>query len=120
MRNRIELVSNWFPPPRWKQHAAQSGYVYQYIFEGSQTPNEYEFLATSGPAMERRLRITLDAAILDDWSSRQRPLSEVESYGIAKMALLIMLDQSDTPLSLPREFRPDYATIDSICRELDL
>jgi hypothetical protein len=116
----MKLVSTWFPAPRWKQHAAQSGYIYAYIFEGLAGTHEYKFLATSGPSVERRVMIALDPAALAKWSAAQRPLTDVECFGIAKMALLRTFDEAETPFMLPEALVPSYDVVAEICTELDL
>jgi hypothetical protein len=107
------MLRNWFAKPRWKTYSAQSGYVYQYIFEGVRDDREYVFRAVSGPQIEMTLQVELDTGA---WVEENRPLSEIERFGIAKMALLRALDDSVKPGLI----RPDPAEVASICRELDL
>jgi hypothetical protein len=116
----MKEVSAWFPAPRWKQYAATSGYIYEYIFEGPSGTQEYNFIATSGPVHQRRVRVALEASALAHWSERQRPLTEIECYGIAKMTLLRALDEAATPQAIPEVISPPYKLICEICAELDL
>ncbi len=120
----MEMVQNWFPKPRWKQYAAATGYVYEYLFEGlTQSPastDEYSFLVTSGPSVELRVLVAIDPAIVARWSSSHRDLTGTEQYGIAKMALQQALDESEAPHSIPSPVRPAFETIARICVDLDL
>ena len=111
------MLRNWFPKPRWKTYAAQSGYVYQYIFEGLRGDDAYIFRAVSGPSIELTLEVILDAKALEPWVLQNRSLTEMECYGIAKMALMRGLDADASP-SAP--IRPTSSDVEAICRELDL
>ena len=108
-------MSNLFTKPRWKTYAAQSGFVYQYVFQGARE-DEYQFHAVSGTQSERTHKVVLETGLLDAWAAANRPLLEIERFGIAKRALLAALD-ADPP---PEVIRPDAAQIEAICRELDL
>jgi len=114
-----KLVQAWFPQPRWKRYAAQSGWIYEYIFEGLPAEGEYHFRATSGPANNIAITVLLDAACLAQWGAANRPLTPVESYGIAKLALLRALDESASPATVSH-VRPTFQVIAEICAELDL
>lgn len=109
----------WFPQPRWKQYAAQSGWIYEYIFEGMPVEGEYRFRATSGPSNAIQVTVSLEAAHIAQWGAANRPLTGVECYGIAKMALLRALDEADSPGAV-EAVRPTFAVIAEICGELDL
>ena len=112
------MASALFPKPRWKTYAAQSGYVYQYIFEGLEN-NQYRFRAVSGQQIEMLLAVELDAAFLADWVERNRALSEIEMFGIAKLALLRALDELTEPGNSLIQIEPEPEDIALICRELD-
>jgi hypothetical protein len=111
------VLRNWFPKPRWKTYAAQSGYVYQYVFHGLRGDDTYIFRAVSGPAIELTLEVVIDAKTLEPWVLQNRPLTEVECYGVAKMALQRALDEDAAPNST---IRPTSSEVEAICRELDL
>ena len=114
------MLRNWFAKPRWKTYAAQSGYVYQYVFEGLRGDEEFVFRAISSPEIEMNLEIILEAHALDAWVLENRALTEMERYGIAKMALMRALDDDTTPGSPRTVIRPTGAEVVAICRELDL
>ena len=110
------MLRNWFPNPRWKTYAAQSGYVYQYIFQGLKDEREYLFQAVSGEQIAMSCSVEFNA---ESWIQANRELSEIERYGIAKMALLRSLDDPAPP-GASRAVRPSEAEVADICRELDL
>ncbi len=110
------VVRNWFAKPRWKTYAAQSGYVYQYIFQGVKDEKEYLFRAVSGEQLEVNCSVEFNA---EPWIKANRELSEIERYGIAKMALMRALDEPPL-VSAQRRIRPTESEVASICRELDL
>jgi hypothetical protein len=107
-----------FPKPRTKTYAAQSGYVYQYIFEGLEN-SKYRFRAVAGPQIEMLLEVVLDSGILAEWVEQNRALNEIETFGLAKMALMRTLDQLPQPENGLIQIAPEAEDIDSICRELD-
>ncbi len=111
------MLRNWFPKPRWKTYAAQSGYVYQYVFEGVRGDETYVFRAVSGPAIELTLEVVIDAKTLEPWVQQNRPLTEIECYGVAKLALQRALDQESSPTT---PITPSSSEVEAICRELDL
>jgi hypothetical protein len=114
------VLRNWFAKPRWKTYAAQSGYVYQYVFEGVRGDEAYIFRATSGPAIEMTLEVILEAKALDVWVLENRVLTESERYGIAKMALMRALDEETAPGASRAAIRPSGAEVMAICGELNL
>ena len=80
---------------------------------------EYHFLASSRPSSEVRITVSLDAAHLARWGAEHRPLTAVECFGIAKLALLRVLDDAASPAAITAA-RPPFETIAEICAELDL
>jgi hypothetical protein len=120
----MEMVQLSANQPRWKRYAAQSGYVYRYFFAGlsRQEPatESYEFVAALGPSFERRIVVSLHAGALAQWSRQNRTLTEVERYGIAKMTLLRVLDDAESPTSICPHVHPSAESISEICAELDL
>ena len=93
--------------------------MYQYVFEGLRGEEEFVFRATSGPEIEMTLAVILNAEALDAWVLENRPLTEIERYGIAKVALMRALDDQ-APESPRAAIRPSRAEVVAICRQLDL
>jgi hypothetical protein len=117
-------METWLPKPRWKRHTALSGYLYEYILEGypetPDAPANYIFLITAGPEFQTRSTVTLTPDALAPWTHSNRPLIQVEQFGIAKLSLLRALDAAPNPQSLPPSIRPLPPEITEICAELDL
>ena len=109
---------------RLKTYSAQSGYVYQYVYRGyratEQAATEYIFSATRDRKQWNLIRVILDQATIDQWSSGTgRALLPVESYAIAKLALFDFFDENrpgeaPAPLRLSAEDITKY--LDSLDR----
>lgn len=106
--------------PRLKTYSSQSGYVYQYVYRGNrpaeQAATEYVFSATPDRKNWELVRVILDQAIINGWSSSHdgRTLQPVERYAIAKLALFDFFDESRR--EAPKPLRP---TAEDITRYLD-
>jgi hypothetical protein len=91
---------------RQKTYSAQSGYVYQYFFEGyrpmsAQPGREYVFNVSS----DRKTSVEVSVFVADEamlsWQQQSgRTLSATERYAIAKMALFQAFDERETPESV--------------------
>jgi hypothetical protein len=62
------------------------------------------------------LEVVLEEKALHGWVSENRALTQMELYGIAKMALMRALDLE----TVPSDIRPSAAEVVAICQELDL
>lgn len=98
------------PPPlrgrpairREKAYAADSGYVYQYTYEGYRDATrdgaegrEFVFDCTSDRASRFRISIFAPAESFVDWEGDAgRDLSEVERYAVVKMRLFEVFDEA--------------------------
>jgi len=91
------------PVRRQKTYSAQSGFVYQYFYEGhrpmaSQRGTEYVFNVSS----DRKTSSPVSVFVTDDavlrWQQESgRMLSATEQYAIAKMALFQAFDERESP-----------------------
>lgn len=108
------MLSRWFrkksvplsgaPPVRRKKtYSAQSGYVYQYFYEG-QRPSapepgtEYVFDVSSDRKTSAQVSVFVSAEAVGSWQDETgRTLSGTERYAIAKMALFQAFDERETP-----------------------
>lgn len=98
------------PPPlrgrpairREKAYAADSGYVYQYTYEGYRVASrdeaagrEFVFDCTSDRASRFRISIFAPADSFVDWEEQAgRALSDVERYAVVKMRLFEIFDEA--------------------------
>lgn len=90
---------------RMKHYAADSGYAYEYYFEGYRNrPQTREFVfSVSGDRKNWNLiSILLPDAAIEPWQKRTgRMLADNERYAIAKLSLFAVFDESESPLRLP-------------------
>ena len=88
---------------REKAYAADSGYVYQYTYEGYRAATrsdsigrEFVFECTSDRAARFRLAVFAPDESFAAWErSTGRELNAVERYAIVKMQLFAILDESE-------------------------
>lgn len=86
---------------REKSYSAQTGYVYQYFYEGfhethigDDAGQVYFFSVSSDRVARFPIRIFLNREIVSEWqATRQRELNATEQYALVKMALFAMFDR---------------------------
>ncbi len=86
---------------RQKSYSAQTGYVYQYFYQGyrgseraGQDGNEYVFQVTSDRKSSFPLTIFLPASAVELWQrGHGRALTATEQYAAVKMALFEAFDE---------------------------
>jgi hypothetical protein len=113
---------------RQKTYSAQSGYVYQYFYQGMRTishngssATEYVFEVTADRRTAFSLSVILPESALDAWQrDHARVLTSAERYGLAKMALFQAFDDRPSPehFTTAVEVRP--ADVAGITESLDL
>ena len=100
---------------RYKSYSAQSGYVYQYVWEGQRPVGggtEYVFAASADRKTTLPVSVIVEDAELKSWEeSRSRTLSPTERYAIAKLALFQAFDERETPALLQQ---PVYVRADDV------
>ena len=102
---------------RQKTYSAQSGYVYQYFYEGQRPSSddrgiEYVFDVSADRKTSAPASVLVSTAALESWQSENgRTLSGAERYAIAKIALFQAFDERASPDAL-RE--PVHVTPDSV------
>jgi hypothetical protein len=107
--------------PRLKAYSAETGYVYQYAYQGYRSAQTRDF----GPAKEYVFSVSRDRktyfpvsvsmadAVVKTWSSaHERALSETELYAIAKLSLFEAFDERDEVQQFSMPIEPDTAAID--------
>ena len=116
------------PIRRLKTHSAQSGYVYQYYYEGHRpfraagdSGTEFVFTTSADRKNWRPVSVMVGDSALAAWqASHGRELSDTERYAIAKMALFQAFDDRATPAMMKDEVRVRPADVDAIVEALDL
>jgi len=113
---------------RLRTYSAQSGYVYQYFYEGHR-----EFREASDAGTQFVFRVSADnktwiasAVLVSEeairaWeSAHERTLSATERYAVAKMALFQAFDERETPPLMKAAVRVRAADVDAIVETLGL
>ena len=109
---------------RQKTYSAQSGYVYQYFYEGHRSSSaergtEYVFNVSPDRKTSSSVSVFIGEAAMTSWEEQSgRTLSATERYAIAKMALFQAFDERETPEAMraavrvgPTEVRTFLATL---------
>ena len=113
---------------RLKTYSAQSGYVYQYFYEGHRplpaggdSGTEFVFTVSADRKNWSPVPVLVSDSILTGWELvHQRGLSSTERYAIAKMALFLAFDERVTPELMTQEIRVRAADVDVIIETLGL
>ena len=111
---------------RQKTYSAQSGYVYQYFYEGHRpmaAPRGTEYVFNVSP--DRKSSSQVSVFVTDDvmlsWQQESgRTLSATEQYAIAKMALFQAFDERETPALMKADILVRNADIEAIVEKLGL
>jgi hypothetical protein len=113
---------------RQKTYSAQSGFVYQYYFEGrrpyaraSQRGAEYVFDVSA----DRKTSFAVSVLVSDDavaqWEARHgRSLTSTERYAIAKLSLFQAFDERPRPELMREIILARHADVEAILESLDL
>lgn len=127
------MFDRWFPPKpqpltgapairRQKTYSGQSGFVYQYYFEGHrpfrrdrQEGTEYVFDVSADRKTSTAVSVLVSDAALEDWQSRHgRTLHPSERYAIAKIALFQAFDERPNPAAMSADVRVRAADVEAI------
>ena len=123
-----KALSGTPPVRRLKTYSAQSGYVYQYYYEGhreyrSGDERGMEFVFTISPDRKNwhTTSVLVSDTALRAWEeAHARQLSSTERYAVAKIALFQAFDERTVPAQMKGEIRVRQADVDAIIEILDL
>ncbi len=88
---------------RQKTYSAQSGYVYQYFYEGQRPSSpepgtEYVFDVSADRKTSSPVSVVVSAEAVEHWEHENgRTLTNTERYAVAKMALFRAFDERERP-----------------------
>jgi hypothetical protein len=118
------------PPPltgapqirRQKTYSGQSGYVYQYYYEGHRPykrdrtmGTEYVFDVSGDRKTSIAVSVLLSDTAVEDWQGRHgRTLYASERYAIAKMALFQAFDERPDPAAMTADVHVRAADVEAI------
>ena len=110
-----------------KTYSAQSGYVYQYFYEGhrafraGENGTEFVFSISADRKNWTSVSVLLSFTALETWEkSNARGLSATEHYAIAKLALFQAFDERAKPELMKQEVRIRAADVEAIVETLGL
>jgi len=113
---------------RAKIYSSQSGYVYEYYYEGrrdfragNEHGTEFVFSLSADRKNWRSTSVLVSDGAVRAWeSSHARQLSSTERYAVAKVALFQAFDERPEPALMHDEVRVRNADVEAIIETLDL
>jgi len=107
---------------RQKTYSGQSGYVYQYFYEGHRpykrdrdSGTEYVFDVSGDRKASIPVSVLVSDTALEDWEGRHgRTLYASERYAIAKMALFQAFDERPDPSAMSADVCVRGADVEAI------
>lgn len=113
---------------RTKTYSAQTGYVYQYRYEGQRPFRgggdggvEFVFSVSGGRRHGVQTAVRVPAAAIRAWEEEHsRQLSSTERYAIAKMALFQAFDERPAPERMTDQIIVRPADLQAILETLDI
>jgi len=111
---------------RQKTYSAQSGYVYQYFYEGQRSMDspggiEYVFSVSADRKTSTHVSVFVSRDATASWQQQSgRSLSSTEQYAIAKMALFQAFDERETPEALSAHVHVRPADVRAILAGLNI
>jgi hypothetical protein len=126
LRKRSAPLSGAPAVRRQKTYSAQSGYVYQYFYEGqrrmsSQQGTEYVFNVSHDRKTSAQISVVINDEAMHSWQQESgRTLSATEKYAIAKMALFQAFDERETPEAAAADVEVGPADVRNILASLNI
>ena len=113
---------------RLKSYSAQSGYVYQYFYEGQrpfgsgrESGVEFVFTVSADRKTFQPVSVLVPEAALRAWEqTHAHVLSSTERYAVAKMALFQAFDERSGPNQMRGDVRVRIADVEHIIETLGL
>lgn len=107
---------------RQKTYSGQSGYVYQYHYEGHRPykrgrnrGTEHVFDVSADRKTSIAVSVLVSDTALEDWASRHgRTVYGSERYAIAKMALFQAFDERPNPAAMSADVHVRAADVEAI------
>ena len=113
---------------RQKTHSAESGYVYQYFYEGQRAAKrpdgegtQYVFNVSGDRKASFAVSVFVAEAALDEWQKAHgRALGSTERYAVAKLALFQAFDQRESPAAMTEEVQVQPDDVEVFLASLDI
>jgi hypothetical protein len=113
---------------RQKTYSAESGYVYQYFYEGQRPAArddgagvQFVFNVSADRKSSSMVSVFIAAAALEGWQQEHgRALASTERYAVAKMALFQAFDRRAEPSLMRDEVRVGAGDVTAILTTLGI
>ena len=113
---------------RQKTHSAESGYVYQYFYEGQRAATreggagtQYVFNVSADRKSSFPVSVFVSDAALEEWQAEHaRTLGSTERYAVAKLALFEAFDRRESPAAMSEEVGVAAADVAEFLARLDI
>jgi hypothetical protein len=112
---------------RQKTYSAQSGYVYQYFYQGhrdaqrGEAAAEYVFDVSADRKNSIPVSVVIERHAVEEWQSRHgRELGANEQYAVAELALFQAFDERENPALMKQEVRVRAADAEAFLSTLDI
>ena len=113
---------------RQKTHSAESGYVYQYFYEGQRPARreasagtQFVFNVSADRKSSFLVSVFLSDEAVESWQREHaRELGSTERYAVAKLALFQAFDRRPAPDAMNEEVRVQAPDVESILATLDI
>ena len=113
---------------RQKTYSAESGYVYQYFYEGQRPAKrdgasgvQYVFNVSADRKSSSPVSIFVGEDALANWQAQHmRQLGSTERYAVAKLALFQAFDRRETPTAMNEEVRVQAQDAETFLATLDI
>jgi hypothetical protein len=126
LRKKSAPLSGAPPVRRQKTYSAQSGYVYQYFYEGqrpmsSERGTEFVFNVSHDRKTSTQISVFIHDEAMQSWQQESgRTLSATEKYAIAKLALFQAFDERETPEAACADVRVGAPDVRAILASLNI
>ena len=112
---------------RQKTHSAESGYVYQYYYEGQRPARreaagtQFVFTVSADRKSSFLVSVFLSDEAVESWQREHaRELGSTERYAVAKLALFQAFDQRPAPDAMNEEVRVQASEVEAFLATLDI
>lgn len=121
-RKKVASLSGAPAVRRQKTYSAESGYVYQYFYEGYRQVEaglEYVFDVSADRKTSFPVSVFIKSDAIAPWQRHhERALTSTEQYAIAKMALFAAFDRREEPQQMRAEVELSSDDVERILETL--
>ena len=100
---------------RMKTYSAESGYVYQYHFEGRRGGTDFVFSVSADRKTWREVTVRIPEG---DLTVRERQLTLTDRYAVAKIALFAAFDRCASPDEMPEPVEVNARELEEVADRL--